>query len=633
MTPFISACLIVKNEEDMIQKCLESLQNVVGEIVVVDTGSMDKTKEIAKRFTNKIYDFEWINDFAAARNFATSKAKGEWIIAIDADERIDSEGFIEALEEIKGHNNQYDTYTVEILSFVGKNGEGTVVNKMGRLYKNDGTISFEGAIHEQLKKCGKEPNISDSPITLYHYGYLKHVVEKQDKKNRNLKIIKKTLEIESDRGFAHFNYGQELRGRGETKKALEYFVKAYQYKESIKTEWVRKCLYFIVECLVELSQYEEALDIIRNAEAVWSLAPDLICWKGDIYFLQNRYNDAKSVYESILKDKNLYEGVIFDLERKSFIPNKRLGQIYEMEKNEKKALLHYVEAFNKNQLSISTVAKIADILSRYHDSREVYEFLSTRDMIKTDEVRLGVIKNLLIMKETELSLLLTRDLEDENQTLIPSLELKAKMIKQSEVVIDFVTDDILVGIQSGILDLADLCVLYEITKDESVRKIVEHSNFSHVFAFLFEGVNRSVKLKEKEFLVVLDKALRYNKPEFAEKLIGFKNYINKGIDAKIGDLFYENGYKDIALDFYQLVHETYVTRQGYLNIIDWLTEYKNVEEAQRIVLQAINRFNDDFRLYKIAIELLKNQNSDIVAKALKRFPDSKWLKDQETNSI
>ncbi|MGD6892122.1 tetratricopeptide repeat-containing glycosyltransferase family 2 protein [Bacillus mobilis] len=631
MKTFISACLIVKNEEDMIQRCLESLQNVVGEIIVVDTGSMDKTKEIAKMFTNKIYDFEWINDFAAARNFATSKAKGEWIIAIDADERVDPQGVIEALEEIKGHNNQYDTYAVEILSFVGENGEGTVMNKMGRMYKNDGTISFEGAIHEQLKKCGKEPNIGNSSITLYHYGYLKHVVEKQDKKNRNLKIIKKTLETESNRGFAYYNYGQELRGRGETKKALEYFVKAYQYKESIKGEWVRKCLYFIVESLVELSQYEKALDIIRNAEAVWSLAPDLICWQGDIYFLQNRYNDAKSVYESILKDKNLYEGVIFDLERKSFIPNKRLGQIYEIEKNEKKALLHYVEAFNKNQLSISTVAKIIEILSHYHESGEIYEFLCTRDMIKTDEIRIGVIKNLLIIKEADLSLLLTRDLEGENQNLIPALELKAKMIKQPEVVIDFVTYDILTGIESGIFDLADLCVLYEITKDESIHKIMNNSNFAHVFAFIFEGANRSVKLKEEEFLTVLDKALRYNKPEFAEKLIGLKHFIHKGIDAQIGDLFYENGYKDIALDFYQLVHDTYITRQGYLNIIDWLTEYKNVEEAQRIALQAIQRFNDDFRLYKIAIELFKNQNSDIVVKARKRFPDSNWLKDQETN--
>ncbi|MCY2907094.1 glycosyltransferase family 2 protein [Bacillus anthracis] len=86
MKPFLSACLIVKNEEEMLGKCLESLRRVIEEIIVVDTGSTDSTKEIARQFTDKVYDFEWMNDFSEARNFAASKANGEWIIAIDADE-------------------------------------------------------------------------------------------------------------------------------------------------------------------------------------------------------------------------------------------------------------------------------------------------------------------------------------------------------------------------------------------------------------------------------------------------------------------------------------------------------------------------------------------------------------------
>ncbi|MGR5962053.1 glycosyltransferase family 2 protein [Bacillus paranthracis] len=91
MKPFMSACLIVKNEEDMLGKCLQSLRGYIDDIVVVDTGSTDMTKEIAKEFTDKVYDFKWMNDFAVARNFATSKASGEWILAIDADECVDGE--------------------------------------------------------------------------------------------------------------------------------------------------------------------------------------------------------------------------------------------------------------------------------------------------------------------------------------------------------------------------------------------------------------------------------------------------------------------------------------------------------------------------------------------------------------
>lgn len=89
MNPFITACLIVKNEEDMLRKCLESLRDGIDEIIIVDTGSTDKTKVIAKEFTDKVYDFEWNNDFSAARNFAASKGSGEWILAIDADECVE----------------------------------------------------------------------------------------------------------------------------------------------------------------------------------------------------------------------------------------------------------------------------------------------------------------------------------------------------------------------------------------------------------------------------------------------------------------------------------------------------------------------------------------------------------------
>ncbi|YAR63815.1 glycosyltransferase family 2 protein [Bacillus cytotoxicus] len=145
MKPFISACLIVKNEEDMLRKCLESLQGGVDEIVVVDTGSTDTTKEIAKEFTDKVYDFEWTNDFAEARNFAASKASGEWILAIDADECVDPKNLACAIEEIQSHDNKFDVYAVEINSFSDKYGENLSMNHMQRIYKNNGEFHFFGS--------------------------------------------------------------------------------------------------------------------------------------------------------------------------------------------------------------------------------------------------------------------------------------------------------------------------------------------------------------------------------------------------------------------------------------------------------------------------------------------------------
>lgn len=87
----ISLCMIVKNEERLLARCLDSVADLMDEIIIVDTGSTDQTKEIAARYTDKIYDFEWVQDFSAARNFAFSKATKEYIYSADADEVLDEE--------------------------------------------------------------------------------------------------------------------------------------------------------------------------------------------------------------------------------------------------------------------------------------------------------------------------------------------------------------------------------------------------------------------------------------------------------------------------------------------------------------------------------------------------------------
>lgn len=84
----ISLCMIVKNEEDVLARCLDTVKDIVDEIIIVDTGSVDTTKEIAKEYTDKIYNFKWIDDFASARNFAFSKATKEYIMWLDADDII-----------------------------------------------------------------------------------------------------------------------------------------------------------------------------------------------------------------------------------------------------------------------------------------------------------------------------------------------------------------------------------------------------------------------------------------------------------------------------------------------------------------------------------------------------------------
>ena len=102
----LSLCMIVKDEEAALARCLDSVKEYVDEIVIVDTGSKDSTKQIAKKYTEKIYDFKWSSDFSAARNFSLSKAYGSWILVLDADEAMDRKSVKSMLELIKNTDNK-----------------------------------------------------------------------------------------------------------------------------------------------------------------------------------------------------------------------------------------------------------------------------------------------------------------------------------------------------------------------------------------------------------------------------------------------------------------------------------------------------------------------------------------------
>ena len=119
----ISLCMIVKNEESVLERCLDSLKGLMDEIIIVDTGSTDKTKEIALRYTDKVYDFKWCDDFSAARNYASSFATCEYIYTADADEVLDEEnrrGFMQLKEALMPqidivqmlYSGQYESNTV-----------------------------------------------------------------------------------------------------------------------------------------------------------------------------------------------------------------------------------------------------------------------------------------------------------------------------------------------------------------------------------------------------------------------------------------------------------------------------------------------------------------------------------------
>ena len=162
----VSVCLIVKNEETILERCLSSLESIADEFVIVDTGSNDGTKQVAERFTSNIYDFEWIDDFAAARNYAFSKCSCDYIYSADADEVIDKDNQ-QSFRDLKAVLDP----SIDIVQFLYTNQleYNTTYNfdseLRPKLYKRLRSFIWEGEVHEQVRL---DPVIFDSEIEIIH---------------------------------------------------------------------------------------------------------------------------------------------------------------------------------------------------------------------------------------------------------------------------------------------------------------------------------------------------------------------------------------------------------------------------------------------------------------------------------
>ncbi|MCK6206016.1 glycosyltransferase [Bacillus infantis] len=413
MGAYISLCMIVKNESKVLRRCLESVVGIIDEIIIIDTGSSDGTQELAMEYTDKVYEIKWNENFSEARNYAASKASGEWILVLDADEYIYKDHLIEAISYLKNSSELLDIYAVNIMNFVGDNGENVIQHKHVRFYRNNKKIEFFRSVHEQLKYIDDrtEMRIGVLPsLIIFHTGYLRNTVNEKNKNIRNRTLIKQELK-QTNTGFDLYNLANELRSTGENEEALKIYIKAYQKKIKFTDEWVARCSISIVQCLIALERFTEALYVVKDATKIYVNSPDFVYLEGLIYFYKNNYNEAKKNFHYILLNANQLNNVINSPDYKDYLPNLKLGEIYELEKDYSLAVKHYIGALNYNRYSIEAISRVILLLSKFHTEAEIHEFLVKRILIGSNKQFLKSIVGIsLNLKLTELADLLIKDI-------------------------------------------------------------------------------------------------------------------------------------------------------------------------------------------------------------------------------
>ena len=318
----ISVCIIGKNEERFLEGCLEKLIPFGFEIVFVDTGSTDKTREIACKYTDKVYDFEWINDFAAAKNFCESKATNDWILSLDCDEYVQSMDLDVITEFMKADEKMVGSFMIENLI---RNGDaiGRSKQKINRMY-NRKYCHFEGMIHEQIRYLDGSPlNTQILPIEVLHYGYALSPEELEKKNHRNIALILEELKDNPNEPYYYFQLGQSYAVLDDYEKVFQYLHKGLELGPDPNQEYVQHMLIDYGNAMLHTGRYQIALNLERMYELLEDYS-DYLFMMGKVYYANQQPMKALELFvKATMAPKTIVVGT------NSFFPLNSMALIYD----------------------------------------------------------------------------------------------------------------------------------------------------------------------------------------------------------------------------------------------------------------------------------------------------------------
>lgn len=322
----LSVCLIVKDEEEVLERCLTCVEKFADEIVIVDTGSTDKSVEIAKKFTDKVYFFKWCDDFSAARNFAFDKASCQLMMWLDADDVISD---IDC-KKLNGIKESFDAFDMAILPYaVAFDGEiPTFKYNRERIFRRNMGYRFSGEVHEAVPPHGR---------ILYSDALICHKKVKENQPLRNLIILQKLIASGKQLDERQkFYYGREL-----------YFNKMYRQAIAVLEDFLSGDGWFVnkTEACIDLfyaysaiGDKNKALNALLSSFAIAPPNSQICCILGEYFLEKGELPYSEFWYKAALNAENgEKDGSFVNADYCKFVPYMQLCVIYDRLGNTVKA--------------------------------------------------------------------------------------------------------------------------------------------------------------------------------------------------------------------------------------------------------------------------------------------------------
>jgi glycosyltransferase involved in cell wall biosynthesis len=592
--------MICKNEEKNIEKCINSYKEIVDEIVVVDTGSEDNTVYLAKKLGAKVYDFKWIDDFAAAKNYAIDKAKGDWIIFLDADEYFDKNSSHNIKNILKSINNKkYDAVGCKLIDI--DDYENLIDSFMQiRIFRNKPSIRYKNNIHEVLsKKNGKLELISYyDELNIYHTGYAQSI--SKNKAIRNLKLLKKKenkygvdkndFRYLCDCYFILKDYENALK-YGELH--IQSGIKILSYQSHI--------LKITIDCMWKLKKTKKEIeDKIKYGIRTFPNHPNFYCSYAFFLIDEKRFEEALNNFLLTVKYNSSYKGIEVNLVT-GIISTvyEKIGFIYNLKNCEEKAIEYFFKSLEFNKYSKDTFESLYNLIKKEKIEdiiiflNSIYDINSEKDVhfIVDQLVRIkprGVLAyytNILYrkFKNEDISMIFMLLSEKKYETAF-KLFLKAYSNKYEN------SDALFSIISSMLLNNVDRIRYLSDMVRPSLKRILKN---------YIDEENVIYKEDIEDYISILKELILLDNSNVLNKYLKLSNRFSINIDNKIGAVFMNNLLYDQALQYYKSYNDLNENKNTLMNIGYCSYKLRNYKKAYIYIQRAIEmgyNENDAFEI-------------------------------------
>lgn len=531
----LSACLIVKNEEKHLTRCISSFKPYVDEIIVVDTGSTDRSKELAHELGARVYDFKWQNDFSAAKNFAKQKAKGDWILFLDADEYFVQETAKNLKNTILQFQAECDAFLIKLIDIDADNNDQYIDEFYAtRMFKNSSDLCYRNEVHEELyNKTGRKNRlmkIDASLLCLYHTGYSSKRVKAKCQRNLKILLSKLTGNQEKDK-FLYRYLADSYHGIEDYENAIKYAKLDIQTGKK-EIVYASRPYRVLLSTLSRIKADEQQRHYwYQKAIEAFPQLPDFFA--GYAYFLYTigEYDAAINYLETAFQKAAVYE----EIESSSFANDENayhvlLGILYAMRNDYENAEREYRRSLEMNPYYLPAFYEWVKLLKICDSDEEaeakikqLYPYETNQTFLKQ---HIGMVSKSLVDKlqgkeknkmedytaalqqsEQESKIfydyLLLADLlaEESDHVDLPETQNRIWLAYQQEIVLDDKGFEKYIGILNALLIVKDNDKILE--RYATVAQKFSLPNMKKIADILFE--NQAYKLAAVLYQLLLEK--------------------------------------------------------------------------------------------------------------------------------